>query len=556
MRSRLLLALLFLALLPVPALGMGFSHAVDASSGSADVSFYLAEKGNASISFSGLQPGVKKLVVLDKRYAYVAQADASGMMGVNGEFAAGNHTVGIMEFNTSVSGRILSGSWGKRYQQLKQYLYPALTASLVLVFLVYCGVAAFALRRRAAAGFSLGFGGKIQMPRIKRGHLAWLALFVALAAVYASSVWGSFLYDGSTPYSIFPYAAGQVLYLDRYYEMFGHSQYVIGPDSPGAEVMTDQQAYTWAGWLYIHGTDPALFNTEHPPLAKYLIGLSTLLFGRPALPGLLAGLASIAMMLYVANRIIGNWLWAFIATAAFTASGFFCAYAEMPYLDMPLLLVSLCFIAVLAEVLRGGKSNRTILVVLLALLVGIGLSIKLLGFIALVPAAAIFLAATGRRDCAVLFIALLPLAALPFMLSYSVYFADGHSLLDFTGMQANVIAWRIGANAYAQVPPLSAWQILFTGYAVYGGYYTSNWSITWPLFGLAAFAGAAYWPFRRDPLLLLALLWFFSFMLFYSTGPVWDRYLLPALPAAAIIFVYLAKDFSAWLVKSARLVEG
>ena len=44
----------------------------------------------------------------------------------------------------------------------------------------------------------------------------------------------------------------------------------------------------------------------------------------------------------------------------------------------------------------------------------------------------------------------------------------------------------------------------------------------------------AYAVWNRAPRLWLSLLWFFGCLLFFSTGPTWDRYLLPALPGALL----------------------
>lgn len=64
---------------------------------------------------------------------------------------------------------------------------------------------------------------------------------------------------------------------DYYAKLYSESQYVKGPASKGG--IGDDGLYAFAGYYYlIQGGDISSVNFEHPPLGKYLIGLSILLF--------------------------------------------------------------------------------------------------------------------------------------------------------------------------------------------------------------------------------------------------------------------------------------
>lgn len=62
-----------------------------------------------------------------------------------------------------------------------------------------------------------------------------------------------------------------------YSTLYSQSQYILGPLSKGG--IGDDGLYTYAGYYYLfQGGDVSNVNFEHPPLGKYLIGLSELLF--------------------------------------------------------------------------------------------------------------------------------------------------------------------------------------------------------------------------------------------------------------------------------------
>ena len=72
-------------------------------------------------------------------------------------------------------------------------------------------------------------------------------------------------------------------------------QFYLSQDIPyevnGARLfLSDQDIYAATGVLYLRGGDPAFENFEHPPLGKYLFGLSTLTTGNPLIIQLIWGL--------------------------------------------------------------------------------------------------------------------------------------------------------------------------------------------------------------------------------------------------------------------------
>ncbi len=60
--------------------------------------------------------------------------------------------------------------------------------------------------------------------------------------------------------------------------------------------ISDETLYSYAGYQYVHGTNPILINSEAPPLGKYLIGLSISLFGNEKIINIILALGSLIMI--------------------------------------------------------------------------------------------------------------------------------------------------------------------------------------------------------------------------------------------------------------------
>ena len=63
--------------------------------------------------------------------------------------------------------------------------------------------------------------------------------------------------------------------------------------------LSDQDIYAATGVLYLRGGDPAFENFEHPPLGKYLFGLSTQITGNPLIVQLIWGLIALLFLVMI-----------------------------------------------------------------------------------------------------------------------------------------------------------------------------------------------------------------------------------------------------------------
>ena len=69
-------------------------------------------------------------------------------------------------------------------------------------------------------------------------------------------------------------------------------------------VFSDDKLYALAGWRYITGNTPDTINFEHPPLAKYLIGLSELVFKNQAMMSLIFSIMTLFLVYLISKKIL------------------------------------------------------------------------------------------------------------------------------------------------------------------------------------------------------------------------------------------------------------
>ena len=337
---------------------------------------------------------------------------------------------------------------------------------------------------------------------------------------------------------------------EKAYQDFKVSQYVVGWQEGRFRLMWDQEIYSVAGWLYAHGTSPSVVNPEHPPLGKYLIGAGSRFLANPVIVPLLAGLLAILLFFSFASDALGDPVSGFAVAAVLSSTKLFQVHVTETFLEGLVLAAMIAGVWLLGR-LSSGKGNPLVLLLALVAVTGFGVAAKW-PVVVLIAVSLVFFALIRRYDWMWAYGAMLPAAALIYLSSYSAYFVAGHSLGDFAALQFSMLhRWQTVWEGTNQ-PLFTIWQILFTGYCEYGDRVTPLWQWHWPVAGAGAGLALAYAVWNRAPRLWLSLLWFFGYLLFFSTGPTWDRYLLPALPGALLATAWLLKDSGAALLGLAR----
>ena len=84
-------------------------------------------------------------------------------------------------------------------------------------------------------------------------------------------------------------------------DRYEHSQWKLPQSQRG---IGDEGLYLHEGYVLVNGADPTLYNAEVPPLGKYAIGASILLFGNGYLFGILATTAALVAFFFLAKSVL------------------------------------------------------------------------------------------------------------------------------------------------------------------------------------------------------------------------------------------------------------
>ena len=498
----------------------------DCAESYADVRFSLAAPQRTSIRFTGLPAETRRLIIIDGTESFEAEVGSAGALEITRALLSGPHTVGALPPRQSVS---IAAS--PRALPFFLVLGCALAAWITAIVVgVRSGLVRWeGIPERPESESS----NRLISPDKRRWGTVLLPAVLAANYLFLTRD----LWIADEPNAVFRPSGWEDP--GEAYEHFKLSQYVRGW-SDVVRVMPDEQTYMFAGWLYAHGADPSLVNPEHPPLGKYLIGASARLFSNPLLLTQVFGLAAIVFMFFVARDVLSDPVSGFVCTAVFLNGRLFEANFSQPLLDV-FVLTFLVFGGWLLLRLAFHAARPTLTLIGLVAIIGLGMAVKW-SVVILAAVALAFFACIKKLHWAATFAVMLPAASVPYLLAYGVYFAQGHSLRDFAALQQGIAFRWHDVWAAADQAPLTIWQILVTGYCSYGDYFTSNWEWYWPAVAVGSVVAAVLAWRRKLPLLWMCVCWFLFYMLFFSWGPTWNRYLVPALPAGMIATIWVVRE--------------
>lgn len=136
---------------------------------------------------------------------------------------------------------------------------------------------------------------------------------------------------------------------DYFGQLYSKSQYVIGELSEGG--IGDDGLYAFAGYYYLFkGGDVSSVNFEHPPLGKYLIGLSILLFKNENIINIFYFILLLILTYKISQMILPNKLFSLISVAILSIDPLFLDNLIRSLLDLPF---TLFFIAAVYFFLKG-----------------------------------------------------------------------------------------------------------------------------------------------------------------------------------------------------------
>ena len=318
----------------------------------------------------------------------------------------------------------------------------------------------------------------------------------------------------------------------------------------------DPELYALAGWLYIHGVSPSEFNFEHPPLAKFFIGISEVLFHSPTAINAFFGLATLLVVYLLSIRLFGETFFALIPVYMLSLEKLFLGAARTSTLD----IYSAFFISLSVLIFLYTVKNPKLFPAL-SVVIGLGVACKWeAAFIVL--AFITFLLLDRAWMKLGYFMASLPLAFLTYVMAYTTYFLNGHTFIEFLALQISIYKFHsIGAGTRGA---LLIWQLLLTGVigsetrtiffidertgeiikilTVKGLAITYSFNpLTWSISALAVLA-CFLKTFRAKVEHRVLPLWFIGFMAPMSYCLTLENHLITLMPSFILSIVYILRD--------------
>lgn len=314
--------------------------------------------------------------------------------------------------------------------------------------------------------------------------------------------------------------------------------------------ISDAAAYSYAGGALITGTNPILVIPEAPPLGKYLIGLSTIIFNNENIMTVIFASFSLIFIYLLSQQIFQNITLSLIPPLFWSFEPLF----KDQIINGPLFdTFQLTFILLTLYLFNKGFSkheDKSYIRYFIASFFFLGLFISTKFFISgliMIAAGSTLLLMHRYYKKLFVFLALSPFSVLILLLSYSRVFAFGYGLMPFLGIQK----WIFLYHQSQLILPFSIWPLLFLNkwYVWFGSMPVipdSNWNFTWPIITTLSLMTTILYLLRKikhKPEIEILLSWSVFFLLFFSFGQIFSRYLIIVLPIMYIISVYAILQF-------------
>lgn len=330
--------------------------------------------------------------------------------------------------------------------------------------------------------------------------------------------------------------------------------------------INDSDLYAYAGWNYVHGTSPDEINFEHPPLAKYLIGLSIVFFNNQNIIGAALGVFSLLILYELSKKLLGRSLFSLVPVYMLSLERIFIGFSSTSMLD-----IYLVFFLLLSFFLFS-HSDNDIWMFGGAIALGLASACKQSALLA-APSLLIPLIMRKRKTAWIFLIQIVVVAFLAYCLTYAWFFVNGHNFSDFFELQRRIFLFQYGRRYEGSPPPGRLLLTLLTGiagpetrYIIYvdevsntidivtkhGLSMVSEFNIlTWPLCFSAAVISSYRAAKTRNIAILQSCAYFFSFLVPFTFSQSFAWYLLPVFPMG---FLLLTSNFKGIAEKSNRRV--
>lgn len=347
-----------------------------------------------------------------------------------------------------------------------------------------------------------------------------------------------------------------------YKEAYYSSQYVKNEKTM---VITDEVFNSFAAGFFLLGNNPVYITHDHPPLGRYFVALSILIFKNEHILIIFFQFLTLLALYLISKVLIQDKLVAFLPLFIFAFEPLYLnQFKYTPLLEtiqLPFILLSLFFIY------KSASSKKVKYFLLISALIGLVVSIRffplgvLLYFVWIIT----ILILEPREIKKIIIVT--PVIFVVLLVSYFKLFLDGYTLKKVLGVQRYIYEYH-----KSQLTMLfsSFDLLLFNRWHTWWGENAiitdPQWKIWWPISFFATITGFVkvikdnpsanklkkYFLRRENLLELVLLLWIIIYLIFLATGQATTRYFLPVIP----IFYILTINYLNKFLKTTGLVEN
>lgn len=323
------------------------------------------------------------------------------------------------------------------------------------------------------------------------------------------------------------------------YEYFGklysESQYIKGEASK--RPIGDDGLYAFAGYYYLLGGDISQVNFEHPPLGKYLIGVSEYIFGNENVINLIYAIIFMVVVYQIGLLLLSSKLLAAATTLLVSTDKLVTTQYIAPQLDLSTSLAFLIGIYFLLKLIRVSALKYSVAA---SLFFSLSLVMKFFPFLILIMFTILAILFISKRRKAFIYFGVSTFIIFPliYLCVHLSYFLHYHSFLDFIKYQHWILIWRSGNPI---VPGNLLLHLLtghyFTWYGEHKTMLSDEWTFQMPIIFVFGFIGIWLWRKKFENLLISSIVVFnVLYAALFTIGQ--PMYILPVYPLLAMAAVY------------------
>lgn len=243
--------------------------------------------------------------------------------------------------------------------------------------------------------------------------------------------------------------------------------------------------YVPAGESYVEGVDPSVINWEHPPLAKYIIGFSMLLFSDVKIVSMVFALIGLLFLLLIVKIVFNKFL-ALFTVLLIVFDGTFIMVSTSGILDVFMLTFTVVAVYFLTRYFFL-EDYRLIIIFMIGLFSGLSVACKWSLIPLLFMVFTLLSYFTFKRDhlsggsytgsLAKISIFIVTMSSM-YLLSYIMFFIHGNSMFDFLVLQAKMVSYHRSINAPTLWTSMNGLLKLFSNLAVFKAFYVEEFLTT------------------------------------------------------------------------------